>query len=156
MITHLAEEFSPAELTMRLDGMFAFGLWDNRRRQLVLARDRFGKKPLFWWHGDGTLVFASEIKALVAHPAVPRELNERAIVPYLTFGYAPTPETFYAGVHSLPPGHVLTTSVGQEPVITEYWRPPLPSPRSRTMRPPTLQEATHDTRQLVHNAIERG
>ncbi|HWC85572.1 MAG TPA: asparagine synthase (glutamine-hydrolyzing), partial [Solirubrobacteraceae bacterium] len=155
VIVHLAEELSPVELATSLEGMFAFAVWDERRRRLVLARDRFGKKPLFWWYGAGTLVFASEIKALFAHPAVPRLLNEHAIVPYLTFGYAPTPETFYAGVHSLAPGHVLTLTSGGEPVITEYWRPPLPPSRSSGVRSPTLPEAVSDTRELVRTAVER-
>lgn len=152
VIVHLAEELSPIELVRQLDGMFAFALWDDRRRQLVLARDRFGEKPLYWWRGGGRLVFASELKALFAHPSVPRELNERAISPYLTFGYAPTPETFFANVRSLPPGHLLTLSDGGDPEITEYWRPPLPSPKQRAS---TVAEAVGNTRQLVHDAVER-
>jgi asparagine synthase (glutamine-hydrolysing) len=150
VIAHLAEELSPVELARHLDGMFAFAVWDDRRRRLVLARDRFGKKPLYWWRGGGRLVFASEIKALIAHPAVPRDLNEAAIFPYLTFGYAPTPETFFAGVCSLPPGHVLTLAEGGEPELTEYWRPPLPSSERR----PALREAIRDTRQLVRDAVQ--
>lgn len=155
VLVHLAEEFSPPELARRLEGMFAFAIWDDRRRQLVLARDRFGKKPLYWWYGEGTLVFASEIKALFEHPAVPRRFNERAIHPYLTFGYAPTPDTFYAGIHSLPPGHILTMAEGGGPVISEYWRPPLPEADHGGRTPPTLKQAIADTRQLVRDAVER-
>lgn len=155
VIVHLAEEVSPTELAQGLDGMFAFAVYDNRRRRLILGRDRLGKKPLYWWYRDGTLVFASEIKALFEHPAVPRVLNEDAIVPYLTFGYAPTPSTFYAGINSLPPGHVLTLAEGGEPRLEEYWRPPLPARSSGTRRPPTLDEAVRDTRQLVHDAVQR-
>jgi asparagine synthase (glutamine-hydrolysing) len=154
VIAHLAEELSPLALAQELDGMFAFAVWDDRARRLVLARDPFGKKPVFWWHGDGLLVFASEIKGVLEHPAVPRRLNERAIVPYLTFGYAPTPATFFDGVRSLPPGHVLTMGHGEEPVITEYWRPPLP-PRRPHARLPTLTEAVTDVRQLVREAVSR-
>ena len=105
--------------------MFAFAVWDERRGRLVLGRDRVGKKPLYYWHGDGRLVFGSEIKAVLADPGVPRELEPGAIPAYLTFGYVPTPRTFFDGVRSLPPGHVLTFEPGGEPVIERYWEPPL-------------------------------
>jgi asparagine synthase (glutamine-hydrolysing) len=155
VIVHLAEEFSPLDLVRHIEGMFAFALWDERQQQLVLARDRFGKKPLYWWNGNGTLVFASEIKALLAHPMVPRCLNEDMIVPYLTFGYAPTPESFYQGVHSIPPGHLLTLANGRGPEIVEYWRLASPIRVSAVSRPPTIVEAVGDTRQLVREAVKR-
>ena len=92
--------------------MFAFAVWDAARERLVLGRDRFGKKPLYYWTSGNTLVFASEIKGVLAHPDVPRELDPGAIPAYLTFGYVPTPRTFFAGIRSLPPGHVLTLEAG--------------------------------------------
>ena len=75
VIAHLAEDLPPVELARRLDGMFAFAVWDERRGRLVLGRDRVGKKPLYYWHGDGRLVFGSEIKAVLADPSVPRGLD---------------------------------------------------------------------------------
>jgi asparagine synthase (glutamine-hydrolysing) len=69
---------------------------------------RLGKKPLYYWDSRDRLVFGSEIKAILADPAVPRRLDEAAIPAYLTFGYVPTPRTFFAGIRSLPPGHVLS------------------------------------------------
>ncbi len=84
--------------------MFAFAVWDERRGRLVLGRDRLGKKPLYYWCSGGRLVFGSEIKAVLADPAVPRRLDPGAIPAYLTFGYVPTPRTFFEGVRSLPPG----------------------------------------------------
>src|SRR3954451_8847616 len=75
VIAHLAEELPPARLAERLDGMFARAVWDERRGRLVLARDRVGKKPLYYWAGQGRLVFGSEIKAVLDHPAVPRRLD---------------------------------------------------------------------------------
>ena len=90
------------ELARRLDGMFAFAVWDERRRRLVLGRDRVGKKPLYYWSSGGRLVFGSEIKAVLADPAVPRRLDQGAIPAYLTFGYVPTPRTFFDG-HPEPP-----------------------------------------------------
>jgi len=106
VIAHLAEEVDPLELCRRLDGMFAFALWDDVRQRLVLGRDRFGKKPLYYWTDGRRFVFGSEIKAVVADAAVPRRLDEEAIDAYLTFGYVPTPHTFFAGVMSVPPAHV--------------------------------------------------
>jgi asparagine synthase (glutamine-hydrolysing) len=155
VIVHLAEELSPVELACELDGMFAFAVWNNRTRELVLARDRFGKKPLFWWRQGHTIVFASEIKAVLAHPAVPRELNEGALLPYLTFGYVPTPDTFFAGVNSLLPGHVLVMRDGREPEVIEYWRPPLPPRGSGISRGPTLNDAVGETRRRVYDAVEK-
>ena len=102
VIAHLAEELPPVELARRLDGMFAFAVWDERRGRLVLGRDRLGKKPLFYWSSGGRLAFGSEIKALLAEPSVPRRLDPGAIPAYLTFGYVPTPRTFFDG-HSQPP-----------------------------------------------------
>jgi asparagine synthase (glutamine-hydrolysing) len=125
VIAHLAEDLDPVALCRRLDGMFAFAVWDDRRRRLVLGRDRFGKKPLHYWHDGHRLVFGSEIKALLAHPAVPRRLDAGAIPAYLTFGYVPHSATFYDGVRSVPPGHVLTFDAGGLRVAP-YWRPPLP------------------------------
>lgn len=151
VIAHLAEELSPIELARTLDGMFAFAVWDDKRRRLVLARDRFGKKPLYWCHRGGLLVFASEIKGVLAHPNVPSALNDHVILPYLTFGYAPTPETFFAGISTLPPGHVLTLSAGSEPEVAEYWRPPLPLPAQRA----TQREAARETRRLLTDAVKR-
>ena len=115
------------ELAGRLDGMFAFAAWDERRGRLILGRDRVGKKPLYYWCGGGRLVFASEIKALLADPAVPRRLDPAAIPAYLTFGYVPTPRTFFEGIRSVPPGHVLTFEPGGEPLVERYWSRPLPA-----------------------------
>src|SRR5208282_4381274 len=94
VIVHLAEEAEPVEVARRLNGMFAFATWDSSRRRLVLGRDRLGKKPLYYWTDGITLAFASEIKALLEHPSVPRRMAVDAIPAYLTFGYVPTPRTF--------------------------------------------------------------
>src|SRR5205085_427567 len=138
---------SPAR---RLDGMFAFATWDRRHERLMLGRDRMGKKPLYYWRSPQSFVFGSEIKGVLAHPDVPRELNPRAIDAYLTFGYVPTPHTFFAGIHSLPPGHVLTLEPGGEPVIERYWQ--LQVPRVDGVREPLgigLEEAAAEVRRLL-------
>ena len=126
VLAHLVEDHDPVALARKLDGMFAFATWDRARERLVLGRDRVGKKPLYYWRSAGTFVFASEIKGVLAHPAVPCDLDPRAISAYLTFGYVPTPDTFFAGVKSLPPGHVLSLTPGGEPVIERYWELAVP------------------------------
>jgi asparagine synthase (glutamine-hydrolysing) len=120
VILHLYEEHGDRAVES-LDGMFAFALWDVRRRRLLLARDRTGKKPLFYHDGPGLFAFASEIKALVAHPRVPRERDPAALPLYLTYGYVPTPGTFYKHVRALPPAHTLAVSATGVEGPTPYW-----------------------------------
>ncbi len=152
VLAHLAEDLGAAELARRLDGMFAFAIWDHRNERLMLGRDRFGKKPLYYWSSPDTLVFASEIKGVLAHPEVPRELDAGAIPAYLTFGYVPTPRTFFAGVRSLPPGYVLTLEKDGEPRIERYWEPERPNGRHRC---PSLDGAASEVRQLLQQAVAR-
>ena len=97
VILHLYEEKGDAAVA-ELDGMFAFALWDARKRRLLLARDRAGKKPLFYHDGPRLFAFASEAKALLAHPDVPHERDPEALPLFLTYGYVPTPGTFYRGI----------------------------------------------------------
>jgi asparagine synthase (glutamine-hydrolysing) len=156
VLAHLAEQLDPVALARRLDGMFAFAVYDARRERLVLGRDRVGKKPLYYWSGPGgQLVFASEIKAVLAHPDVPRELDPRAIPAYLTFGYVPTPHTFFAGVRSVPPGHVLVLERGGEPRLHEYWSPPLPRAGSEQALDLRGAGAADAVRGALERAVER-
>jgi asparagine synthase (glutamine-hydrolysing) len=108
-------------------GMFALAIWDVAREELTLARDRLGQKPLYYYQDGEWFIFASEIKALLEHPAVPRRLNEAMIPHYLAYGYAPTPSTLFEGIHSLPPAHMLTLKPGGQPVILPYWQAPFPA-----------------------------
>jgi asparagine synthase (glutamine-hydrolysing) len=110
----------------RLRGMFAFALWDTRRRRLLLVRDRLGKKPLYYaWH-ERELLFASEIKGILAGSLLPRKPNFDAIDRYLTFQYVPTPETAFVGIEKLRPGHFMVIESGRPPIITRYWEVPRP------------------------------
>ncbi len=104
----------------RLRGMFAFAVWDARRRRLFLARDRLGKKPLYYWHRDGLLVFASEPKALLLHPAVGRALDPAALEHYAAFGYTPAGRSIFDGIAKLPPGHTATLAGGAL-ALRRYW-----------------------------------
>ena len=155
VIAHLAEECEPGDLARRLDGMFAFAVWDKNREQLVLGRDRSGKKPLYYWHGKGVFVFASEIKGILAHPAVRRELNPRAISAYLTFGYVPTPETFFAGLRSVPPAHVLTVTPGREPTLSRYWSLQFPRRDGGLVRAVRTSSGLEDAARAVRGHLER-
>src|SRR5215218_8234407 len=156
VIAHLAEELDdPVALARRLDGMFAFAVWDERRGRLVLGRDRLGKKPLFYWHSGDRFVFASEIKGVLADPAVPRRLDPGAIPGYVTFGYVPTPRTFFAGIRSLPPGHVLSVEPGGEPRIERYWSPPVAGVDGARRLDVTLPEAAGRVRALLEQAVRR-
>jgi asparagine synthase (glutamine-hydrolysing) len=104
----------------RLDGMFALALWDGARQRLVLARDRMGEKPLYWTVAAGQLVFASEMSALLAHPAVPVEIDARALSAYLALEYVPAPASMLRGVHKLEPAQVLILEKGRIDV-RPYW-----------------------------------
>ena len=133
-IVHLYEEYGTACVHM-LRGMFGFALWDARQRRLLLARDRLGVKPLYYWQGaGGQLVFASEIKAILEHPAVPRAVDEEALLSYLALQYVPHPRTMFAGITKLPPGHILTAdATGRRPSSGTGRRSSPTSPeRSRT------------------------
>lgn len=122
VIVHAWEEWGESCLD-RLNGQFAFALWDERQETLFLARDRFGEKPLYYsFLGDGRLIFASELKSLLQSPAVDRRLDPQAIEEYFAFGYVPDPRSIYSDVKKLPPGHCLTVRRGaaaSEP--REYW-----------------------------------
>jgi len=121
VILHLYEE-KGADAVGELDGMFAFALWDARRRRLLLARDRAGKKPLFYHDGPRLFAFASEVKALFAHPDVPHERDPEALPLFLTYGYVPTPGTFYRGIRSLPPAHLMQVTEAGTDGPKRYWR----------------------------------
>jgi asparagine synthase (glutamine-hydrolysing) len=114
-----------AECVERFRGMFAFALWDRNRSTLFLARDRLGVKPLHYaLLPDGTFLFGSELKSLLAHPGLPREIDQCAVEDYFALGYIPEPRTIFAGARKLPPGHTLAIQRGAPvPEPVEYWSP---------------------------------
>jgi asparagine synthase (glutamine-hydrolysing) len=117
-----AYEADGPDCVRRLRGMFAFAILDERARRVVLARDRVGIKPLvFAWDGR-QLLFASELKGLLAHPAFPRDLDETALGDYLTYHYVPAPRTIFKSARKLPAAATLILSLdGGEPVVSRYW-----------------------------------
>jgi asparagine synthase (glutamine-hydrolysing) len=121
-ILHAYEEYGKA-CVERLRGMFAFAIWDANREQLFLARDRFGKKPLYLYQDQGVLLFASEIKALLAYPGLAAEIDQEAVWNYLVYRYVPGPATLFAGVRKLPPGAYVIWEKG-ELRQRRYYSPP--------------------------------
>jgi asparagine synthase (glutamine-hydrolysing) len=120
VIVHAYEEYHE-DCVAHLDGMFALAVWDGRQRRLLLARDRMGEKPLYYYAGPDTFVFGSELRTLLAHPAVPRELSLESLARYLAFEYIPAPHSMLAGITKLLPAHLLTVSPGGKPQLTRYW-----------------------------------
>src|SRR5918992_1259995 len=111
------------DFVRRLDGMFAIALWDARKARLLLARDRVGKKPLFYAHLTDRIVFASEIKSLLLCPWVPRSMDVERLPEYLTFGYVPSPHTLYEKIRQVPPAAVVAFDREGITVPREYWDP---------------------------------
>jgi len=130
-LPHLYEEFGIEGCLQRLRGMFAFALYDRDQRSLVLARDRLGIKPLYWGVFDGVLLFGSEVKACLQHPAFRREVDPEALGQYLLSEFVPAPRSIYQGLHKLPPAHYLVLRDG-EVTVHRYWHPPLPDPEPRS------------------------
>lgn len=155
VIAHLAEERDPADLASSLHGMFTFAVWDDRSQRLILGRDRLGKKPLYYWSDGRTFVFGSEIKALLVHPDVPDRLDETRIPAYLAFGYVPSPNTFFEGIRSVPPGHVLTVGQDGSIDIRSYWQPLLPGAHGVERSDLPLDQAAARVRALLTEAVER-
>jgi asparagine synthase (glutamine-hydrolysing) len=119
VLVHLYED-EGEQMVSRLRGMFAFAIWDARRRRLFCARDRVGKKPLFWARHENTVWFASEVRALLEDPELPREPDLEAICAYMTVAYVPHPLSAFRGIHKLPPASTLTVTESGQRVET-YW-----------------------------------
>ncbi len=155
VIPHLYEEHG-LSFVDHLNGMFAFAVFDERENRLVLGRDRAGEKPLYYLEQDGEVMFASEIKALLAHPRVRRDPDLRALTRYLLYGYFPAPHTPFAGVRKLPAGHLLIAERGRLR-IEPYWNlKRLFGGRSvagATGAAPAEEEAAREVRRLLEEAV---
>ena len=147
ILPHLYEEYGEA-MVEHLNGMFAFALWDKRRKKLLVARDRFGEKPLYYGAFDGKLIFASEPKVLLKNPAVKPEINTDALRQYLSFDYVPAPLSIYKDVYKLPAAHLLTVENG-EVKTRRYWNLSFHKNGST----PSLEKAAEDLREIVSDAV---
>jgi asparagine synthase (glutamine-hydrolysing) len=147
VIVHLYEQYGECCVD-KLSGMFAFAIWDVRKRRLFLARDRVGIKPLYYSVNEKSVIFASEIKALMADPSVKREIDLQTIDKFLTFLYTPGPETMLRSIHKLPPGHYLICENGKIQ-IHEYWDLTF----SSSTRPGGVEEAATDLIELMRETV---
>ena len=147
VLVHLYEDEGP-EMVASLRGMFAFAVWDARRRRLLLARDRLGQKPLVYRHEPGRLLFASELKSLLQVPGVPREIDPQALNDYLTYQYVPHPRTIFRGIAKLPPGH-LAVYENDRLEVRPYWQPDFNAEDDRPR-----EEYARELRELLTAAVE--
>ncbi len=148
VIVHLYENYGD-DLTLHLNGMFAFALWDERRERLLIARDRMGEKPLYFTQaGDNAFIFASELKSLVLHPHVQRRLNLLALRKYLQYEFVPSPHTMIEGVHKLRPAHRLTFEKGRWQTES-YWRLNYQGERLKIDEDEASEELTRRLREAV-------
>ena len=146
VLVHGYEEWGEAVLD-RCNGMFAFALWDGRTSTLVIARDRLGVKPLYYYADPQRLIFASEIKSILAHPDVPREVDPAGLLNYFAYGHAVAEQTIYRGIRKLLPGHVLRARDGR--IDIRAWWSPVPGAPT-TMTP---QESAAEVRRLLEDSV---
>jgi asparagine synthase (glutamine-hydrolysing) len=149
VLAHLYEEHGEG-FVERLRGMFAIAVWDARRRRLLLSRDRFGIKPLYYRAAGGSIAFASELKAMLELPGHSRAIDPRAVASYLAFNSVPAPLTIFTEARKLPPGHTLLWEEG-EPAISRYARP-APEPADRVRRGPAASLAD-ELRETIRDSV---
>jgi len=147
IVPHLYQIYGD-DFVDHINGMFAISLWDTRKKKLILARDRFGEKPLYYGIFDGKLIYASEPKALLAHPSVTPELSLDALRQYLSFDYVPAPDSIYKGISKLPAAHIMTVENG-EIKTRRYWNLSF----SKNGHTPSLDKAATELRDLLSDAV---
>lgn len=139
----------------KLNGMFAFALWDKHNQELTLVRDRLGIKPLYWGLNENTFYFGSELKPLKHLPLLPRKINQEALYEYLHYAYVPTPLSIFQNVHKLRPGYILKYRPGQEPVEICYWSIAEKAQKGLSDLIPVNQttEAIHQLEEFIKDAV---
>jgi asparagine synthase (glutamine-hydrolysing) len=153
-ILHLYEEHG-LDFIHRIEGDFAIALWDAEREQLVLARDRVGVKPLYFHQRNGRLIFASEIKAILAHPSVTPELDAESLYHYLSFLVSPGPRTLFRDVHKIPAGHMLICRRDGSVQTIHYWDALPPLPPTDGSPKPTAAEHRAEILRLLRESIKK-
>jgi asparagine synthase (glutamine-hydrolysing) len=146
-LLHLYEEVGPDCVT-RVNGMFALAIWDSRNQSLFLARDRLGKKPLYYRHTPAHLLFGSEVKALLQHPACPRTLDRRSLSRYLAYEYVPSPHCIFEGIRKLPPGQWLLWKYGRSR-LERYWDLQFPGTGAGRSEADLVEELVERLKQAV-------
>ena len=148
VVVHAYEEWG-LNLVEHLRGQFSFAIWDDETRRLVLGRDRMGIKPLYVYHDEDRMAWASELKGLMQYPDLDAGLDPSSLPYYLAFGYVPTPGTFYRNTRALPAASCLILEEGFEPRIRPYWEADF------NPRPVRWSRAKGEIRRLVRQAVER-
>ncbi len=152
-VLHLYEQLGPA-CVERLEGMFAFAIWDGRRRELFMARDRLGVKPLYYARRAGGFAFASEVRALLEHPAIGAELDEQSFFHYLTFAFVPAPATMYSGVGKLAPAERMIVRADGSFERQRYWSP-LSAEAAIESRSMSAEEAQEHVLELLRDSVRK-
>ncbi len=147
IVPHLYQEYGD-DFVDHINGMYAISLWDTRKNRLVLARDRYGEKPLYYGVFDGKLIYASEPKALLAHQSVNADLDLDALRQYLSFDYVPAPRSIYKGISKLPAAHIMTVENG-EIKTRRYWNLSF----AKNGYKPSLDRAACELRGLLSDAV---
>ena len=147
VLIHAYEEYGE-DMLNKLRGMFAFVIWDSEKETLFGARDFFGIKPFYYTVVDGNIIYGSEIKSILAHPAYKKEVNDVALENYLTFQYSVLPETFFKGVYKLPAGHYVIYKDGKMEI--ERYFDPMMEPKADG----DLEETVSEIEKVVHNTVD--
>ena len=149
-IVHLYEEYGEGCIE-KLNGMFALAIYDLKKRKIILARDRMGQKPLFYFLNKKRFVFASELQGLKQHPSMPRDLDFQSIHDYLSLQYIPDPGTIYRDVKKLRPGHIMTVDTDSGSLTTKcYWQPNYVKKSDLS-----FADASVQLRELIEDAVEK-
>jgi asparagine synthase (glutamine-hydrolysing) len=151
VLVHGWEEWAE-DLPLKLNGMFAFAIWDSKQKVVFLARDRFGEKPLYWARQNDTFLFASELSAIAAHRKFNTRYDSLALKKYFAHGFIPSPNAAYCDTRKLPPGHWLRFDLtSRKTEIRHYWRFRI----ERNAHPPSLDEAAEEVRELILKSVKR-
>ena len=150
ILVHLYEE-SGSEGLSKLNGQFAFAIWDSQKKELFLARDRVGIRPLFYYHRENRFLFASEIKALFLDKSISREIDPHALNQVFSYWTTLTPKTIFKNIYEIPPGHCLLLKEGKIAYQKPFWNIPYYQPEERWHG--TFDDAVNELRQLLLDAI---
>ncbi len=153
-ILHLYEERG-LDFVNEIEGDFAIALWDSERERFVLVRDRIGVKPLYFYQAGGRIIFASEIKAILAHPSITAEIDEEVLYHYLSFLTTPAPRTLFRDIRKLPAGHFLTCTRGGDLEMTQYWDALPPSRAATDGQPASDEEQKAEILRLLRSSIKK-
>ena len=151
VIIHGYEQYGE-KIFNKLNGMFAFGLWDSRKQVLYLVRDRYGQKPLYYWDSPAGIIFASELKSLIKHPGLKKEIDIHSLSRYLSYEYVPAPHSIFKDVRKLLPGHFLKWKDGNS-CISPYWQ--IDFNGAETIQNLSVRETEHQLVDLLKRSVER-